>query len=230
MHESTARADEAITGTRRAQYVRTMRGVRVDHRDSTGERHDPRFRIYVFTGAGNAVTTTDILDASIEEALEAARVASRDNEHLWALALIDEDSRGLRHLVWLSGMDYNDVPSTVDEWRLRRQMQNRYLMAKHRRGLEPVLPNGLRVIRLFPEWGHGWPLWESFTDRYRLSGADLGLSDPLGDALYEWNELWQGRELDDPLPEGWTERGNDLFVQLCAELDGVAEVRPEYLF
>ena len=92
-----------------------------------------------------------------------------------------------------------------------------------------VLSNGLRVIRLFPEWVSGWPLWESFTDDYRLTGPDLGLTPELSRTLYEWNETWLTRDEDDPIPEGWREQGERLFLQLQAELDGVAEVRPEFL-
>jgi hypothetical protein len=206
-----------------------MRGIDVDERDSTWERDDARYRVYVFEGAGNAVTTVDILDATIEEALETATAMSNDNEQLWALALVENDTRGLRGLIWLSGMDYNDTPSSPREWMRRRQMQDRYLMSRATRGLETVLPNGLRVIRVFPEWGLGWPLWESFSDEYRLTGDDLGLSPALSQALYEWNNTWADRDLDDPLPTDWMATGETLTQQLQVELSDVAEVRPEFL-
>lgn len=206
-----------------------MRGFYVDERDSTWERDDARYRIYVFKGADNAATTFDLLEATIEQALESAIALSNGDEHLWSLALVEDDSRGLRGLIWLSGMDYNDPPSSAREWQRRRQMQDRYLMDKHRRGMPTVLPNGLRVIRLFPEWVSGWPLWESFTDDYRRTGPDLGLTPELSRALYDWNETWLTRHEDDPIPEGWRERGERLFNQLQAELEGVAEVRPEFL-
>jgi hypothetical protein len=206
-----------------------MRHLAVDERDSTWERHDPRFRVYVFEGPGNAVSTIDVLDATVEEAFESAIALSRGDERLWALALISEEPPRSRGLVWLSGMDYNDAPSNAQQWRLRKQMQNRYLSAKDRRGVAPVLPNGLRVIRMFPEWASGWPLWESFTGAYRLDGPDLGLSDALSEALYDWNELWLSRSVDQPEPLGWRGRGHELFEALSRELDGIAEVRPEYL-
>ncbi|MET0886506.1 MAG: hypothetical protein ABWX92_08655, partial [Mycetocola sp.] len=135
-----------------------MRAIEVDERDATWERDDPRFRVYVFKGAGNAVTTLDILDATIEEALETAITLSHGDQHLWSLALVEQDPRGMRGLIWLSGMDYNDPPGTASEWRHRQQMQDRYLAARHRAGEAPLLPNGLRVIRVFPEWVGGWPL------------------------------------------------------------------------
>ncbi|MDN3494975.1 hypothetical protein QL996_03465 [Planococcus sp. APC 4015] len=206
-----------------------MRGEYVDERDSTWERDDARYRLYVFEGAGNSVTTLDVIDATVEQALETAAALSDGDEKLWALALVENDSRGMRGLIWLSGMDYNDPPGSAREWQRRRQMQDRYLRAKHRRGLAPTLPDGRRLIRVFPEWVSGWPLWESFTDDHRLTGADLGLSAELGDALYDWNEQWLTRHEDDPLPEGWAELGEVLVRRLQGELIGVAEVRPEFI-
>ena len=148
---------------------------------------------------------------------------------LWSLALVEDDSRGMRGLIWLSAMDYNDTPGSPREWQRRRQMQERYLQSKRRRGLPPVLPNGLRLIQVSPEWGSGLPLGESFTVDSRPSGADLGLTTALRDALFDWNETWQARSKGEPVPAGWRERGEQLIGQLRAELDGIAEVRPEFL-
>ena len=206
-----------------------MRQVPVDERDSSWERDDPRFRVYVFEGAGNAVTTVDLLDGAVEEALESAIALSGGDERLWALALVDDQATGSRGLIWLSGTDYNSTPSTVQQWRQRQEMQNRYLRAKHLRGLAPVLPNGLRAIRMFPEWVSGWPLWENYADAYRLTGTDLGLSGALSDALYAWNEVWLDRQEDEPEPVGWREKRHELFESLSRELHDIAEVRPEYL-
>lgn len=206
-----------------------MRGFYVDERDSTWERDDARYRVYVFEGPGNTVTTLDIVEATVEEALESALALSNGDERLWSLALVENDSRGMRGLIWLSGMDYNDPPGSAREWQRRRQMQDRYLMAKRRRGEPAVLPNGLRIIRVFPEWVSGWPLWENFSDDYHLTGPDLGLTPELSAALYEWNEAWADRPVDDPVPAGWAERGQLLVRRLQAELEGVAEVRPDFL-
>ncbi|MGC5171266.1 hypothetical protein ACLQ2Q_11500 [Microbacterium sp. DT81.1] len=206
-----------------------MRGVYVDERDSTWERDDARYRVYVFEGAENAVTAMDIVEATVEEALQSAVAMSNGDEQLWSLALVETDARGLRGLIWLSGMDYNDPPSSAREWQRRRQMQDRYLAAKRRRGLPPTLPNGLRVIRMFPEWVSGWPLWENSTEHYRLTAEDLGLAPELGQALYDWNETWLDRQEDVPLPDGWREEGETLAQQLRAKLSDVAEVRPEFL-
>lgn len=206
-----------------------MRGFPADERDSTWERDDARYRLYVFEGPDNAVTTIDIVEATIEQALESARALSNGDEHLWSLAMVENDARGMRGLIWLSGMDYNDPPSSAREWQRRRQMQDRYLMAKSRRREPTVLPNGLRLIRVFPEWVSGWPLWENFSEDYRLSGPDLGLTAELSDALLGWNEAWLDRHEDDPLPAGWEDEGRRLLIQLRSELDGIAEVRSEFL-
>jgi hypothetical protein len=165
----------------------------------------------------------------LEQALESALALSNGDEHLWSLPLVENDARGKRGLIWLSGMDYNDPPSTAWEWQRRRQMQDRYLMAKSRRGGPTVLPNGLRLIRVFPEWVSGWPLWENFTEAYRRTGPDLGLTPELSDALFDWNEAWLARHEDDALPTGWEDEGHRLVIQLRSELDGIAEVRPEFL-
>jgi hypothetical protein len=208
-----------------------MRSEYVDERDSTWELHDPRFRLLLFEGPGAAVTAVDIADASVDEALESARELSGGDERLWALALVGVDARGARGLTWLSGMDYNDAPGDAVEWRRRREMQDRYLAARSRRGQAPVLPDGRRLIRVFPEWSTRWPLWESFTDHYLLDATTLDITAGLDDDLTAWNAEWQRRQPDEPLadPDGWRGRGLDLVARLRRELDGSAEVRPEFL-
>jgi hypothetical protein len=205
-----------------------MKLIPVDERDSGWESHEPRFRLYVFDGAGNAVTTWDITEASIAEAQDMARLASEDDARLWSLALVN-DAGERRGLVWISGMDYNDAPATAREWRARAEMQDRYLRARAGRGEPLVLPDGLRVIRLFPEWIDGWPLWESFSDEYNLTAADLGLSAGLSDDLLAWNREWAVHAETDSVPQSWRERGHGLWERLRGELAGVCEVRPVYL-
>ncbi|WP_322411174.1 hypothetical protein [Microbacterium invictum] len=110
-------------------------------------------------------------------------------------------------------------------------MQDRYLMAKSRTGQALLLPNGLRLIRVFPEWVSGWPLWESSTDEYRLDNGSLPITPELGRDLFDWNEEWLDRAEDQPLPnpDGWRARGFKLLQLLQKELEGIAEVRPEFL-
>lgn len=84
---------------------------------------------------------------------------------------------------------------------------------------------------MFPEWVSGWPIWENFTDDYRLDTRSLNITPDLGAALFDWNEEWLSRHEDEPLadPEGWRTRGIALVDQLQQELEGVAGVRPEFL-
>lgn len=205
-----------------------MRAFEVDERDSSWERYDPKFRIYLFQGADNAVTTVDILDVGIVKALSVASDLSQNDEHLWALASVENDEAGRRGLVWLSGADYNGRPASRVEWRRRWEMQHRYLVAKARRGEDPVLPNGLRLIEMAALWSGGWPLWEMKELRRQLTGVDLGLSQQLSEALRAWNTVWQMHDESGPIPEGWVERGWELFPQLQSELEGVAEVSPSF--
>lgn len=208
-----------------------MRIELVDERDVRWEQPEPHFRLFVYRGAGHAVAAYDVTDASLADVLEAARNLSQDDALLWSLGAVvhgrtdgPADDRGL---VWISGADYNDVPTTPSARRRRREMQSRYLMARARRGEAPLLPDGLRLIRMFPEWVSGWPLWEDFTDAYRLTGASLGLDPALSQALYDWNEAFLSRDEEDPLPAGWLDDGWQLAARLQRALAGVAEVRPE---
>lgn len=205
-----------------------MRGFAVDERDSTWERDDTRYRVYIFDGPDSATTTIDIVDATIEQALESGVALSDGNAKLWSLALVENDARGMRGLIWLSGMDDNDSPESARDWQRRRHMQDRYLLARRQQNLPVVLPNGLRVIRVSPEWMTAWPLWENFTDKYLRTGPELGVSEALGAELRAWNAAWNSRDEDDPLPAGWEAAGRALVTWLQAELRGIAEVRPEF--
>jgi hypothetical protein len=106
------------------------------------------------------------------------------------------------------------------------------LTARERDESPPLLPNGLRLIRVFPEWVSGWPLWEDGSDEYHLTALSLDISPELGAALFGWNEEWLSRQENEPLDdaEGWLRRGTALAEQLQIELDGIAEVRPEFLW
>jgi hypothetical protein len=200
-----------------------------DERDSTWERYDPLFRVYVFRGPSGVSHTLDIEGATLTEALDQARMASEDDRSLWALALVE--GRGeQRGLVWLSGADYHSRPDTAAERARRREMQDRLLAARSRRGEPVVLPNGHRLIRMFAGWASS-PLWESFTENYPLDPASLDLPAALVDELLAWNAEWAARAEDEPLADadGWRRRGEVLADALDRALDGVAEVRREFL-
>lgn len=206
-----------------------MKGETVDVHDTMWESSDARYRVFVYSGADAAVTAVDIVDASLRDVMDSTRALAENDRNLWSLALVvDEPAPRGRGLVWLSGMDYRRAPASAVEWRMRAEMQNRYLSARKRRGEQVVLPNGLRVVRLFPEWGVTWPLWESFTDNYPMDAAALGLSSALAADLAAWNDRWQDRDETEPDPPGWYEDGWPLYRRLQAELDGVAEVRPDF--
>ena len=204
-----------------------MQGGPVDERDSLWEDDAPRFRLYTFRGAGNAVTTLDLWDCSVEEALDAGEQAGVDG-CLWSLALV-HGTGSQRGLVWLSGYDYNDTARTPQQWRMRRQMQDRYLAARARAGEPVTLPNGLRVIRMFPGWADS-PLWASFTDSYVADPAALGLSPDLVADLHAWNEAWNSHPETAPMPDeqGFLAEGRRLHARVQGELAGIAEVRPEF--
>jgi hypothetical protein len=64
----------------------------------------------------------------------------------------------------------------------------------------------LREIRLFPEWGVDWPLWESGTTRYPGNPDDFGLSPELAEQLRAWLDFW---ELHFDLDKGWSSEANE---------------------
>lgn len=47
-----------------------------------------------------------------------------------------------------------------------------------------------RVLRVFFDWGHVWPLWESGTDKYAMEPFDYGYSDELIEVLRQWQRAW----------------------------------------
>lgn len=207
-----------------------MRIEPIDAARAGRQRFDARYRLFVFEGPSATATTLDLHDASLEDALDMAARVSGSDERLWSLALVehDDETRSPR-LTWLSGMDYRERPRSAAERRRRARMQDRLLARRDRLGLPLVLPEGLRVIRLFPEWVAGLPLWENFADPYRLGEGDLDLPPDLVAALLSWNDRWQARPEDAPVPPLWHEDGLRLWARLQDELAGVAEVRPDFL-
>ena len=198
----------------------------VDERDVTWESHASRYRLFVYDGPDSAVTAYDITEATMADVREAATQLSHDDARMWSLALVIYHA-GARGLQWLSGMDVHDTPRGAAEWRARREMEDRYLAARARSGAAPLLPDGRRVIRLFAGWASS-PLWETFTDAHVLQPEDLDLSAELAADLMRWNDAFGARSEIDPEPEGWRARGWELAARLQSELDGVAEVRPEF--
>lgn len=51
--------------------------------------------------------------------------------------------------------------------------------------------SGPRVLRLFFDHGHQWPLWESGTDKYTMEPSDYGFSEELTELLRRWYAAWE---------------------------------------
>lgn len=191
------------------------------------ERHDPRLRLHLYDGPTNELSVYDMVESSVEEAQESARMASDGDARLWSLAMVHESSS--IGVIWLSGCDYRRAPGSPIEWRLRGQMQDRYLAARSQCDEPVVLPDGLRVIRLFPEWGVDLPLWESFADRgYPFEPGALPIDAALERQLSDWNREWESFGFEAPRPKAWFERGWELHARLQGTLADIAEVRPVF--
>jgi hypothetical protein len=105
-----------------------MDAIEVDERDSTWENHHPHFRVYLQERSGDSYSTetVDLFDADVLQAIDwAQRAVSSRTDAVWALALVGGDSRALRGLTWLVGMDANDPPSDEHEIDLTARMLGR---------------------------------------------------------------------------------------------------------
>ncbi|MEV8240071.1 hypothetical protein AB0O90_07545 [Microbacterium testaceum] len=94
----------------------------------------------------------------------------------------------------------------------------------------PRLEDGRRLIRVFPEWISGLPLWEDYTENYPFERDVLPLSSELQDRLEAWNEHWQNRDLDEEVPQldQWIAEGRALVARLRDELGDIADVRAKF--
>lgn len=91
-----------------------------------------------------------------------------------------------------------------------------------------------RVIRLFPDYGHPWPLWENSTaehpTNYAMEPADFGLSQSLSDRLRSWYDVWDAENLYESgwsSPENemtWKTEGARIAAQLREEVKAFADV------
>ncbi|WP_090591538.1 hypothetical protein [Auraticoccus monumenti] len=189
------------------------------------------FRICVFEGADSRLSTFDYSRTSLTTVLEQCAWRSDEEARLWALAVVVQTSAGEPGgLVWLSGTDYRTRPSRPSGWRARREMQDRYLAARTRRGEAPLLPDGRRLIRMFFDHGRTLPLWETFTDHYTIERGALPLTPGLERDLATWQETWEDRS-PDPAPgddETFLTTAWALHARLERELEDIAEVRPDF--
>jgi hypothetical protein len=96
-----------------------------------------------------------------------------------------------------------------------------------------------RVIRVFPDWGHEWPLWEDSSptreSTYTMEPSDYGLSEVLTAELRRWYYDWERcvRPFDrpswigPPTAEGWEATGRLIADKLQAEVASFARVHYE---
>ncbi|WP_150308355.1 hypothetical protein [Planctomonas psychrotolerans] len=94
-----------------------------------------------------------------------------------------------------------------------------------------------RTIRLFPDHGRTWPLWENTTPTwdvgYTTTPETYGLSPDLTAALADWNAFWVTH--CDPFDgwdtrehrDRWRQRGEHLAEQLGREVALFADVSYE---
>ena len=47
-----------------------------------------------------------------------------------------------------------------------------------------------RVLRVFFDWGHVWPLWENGSEKYAMEPSDYGYSPALTEVLQQWQQAW----------------------------------------
>ena len=91
-----------------------------------------------------------------------------------------------------------------------------------------------RVIRLFPDYSHRWPLWENSTaerpTNYTMEPADFGLSENLTHRLRTWYDVWDAENLYEngwSSPENetaWKAEGARIAEQLREEVKAFADV------
>lgn len=83
--------------------------------------------------------------------------------------------------------------------------------------------NGKREVRLFPDWGHPWPLWEAEAGP-DMNPDDYHLSPGLTKRLRRWYDTWHrettpGEPWHDPNEyRRWQEEGGRLKEDLEVEL------------
>ena len=94
-----------------------------------------------------------------------------------------------------------------------------------------------RVIRLFPDYGRDWPLWENSTPTwdvgYTTTPETYGLSEGLTRDIAEWNGLWE-QHFDafngwdsESARERWREEGESIAARLRSEVEVFADVQYE---
>ena len=198
--------------------------------DDAGDETHLRLLNFEYDGADYRVEVLDYSGCDVTKVISDADHFFTDQGKLWSLAVVD-DGADLVRLMWLSGYDYREPARTRVERAGRSEMQLRYLASRSAQSRPVVLPDGLRLIRMFPEWSAG-PLWENFTANYPADPLRLGLDPELATELTEWNDVWNARPHDADLDDepGWTAAGIALHARVQSALAGVAEVAAQFVF
>lgn len=204
-----------------------MKIFRAEHTADSLKDQQVQFELRIYDGPLSEATRYVLTDYTLEEALPHAEILSEENQKLWALAVCPLELQEC--LIWISGTDYHMNPGRSRQfWRKRAHMQYRYLEAASMRGEQPRLPNGLRRIRMFPEWTGGLSLWESLSENYPYEPDVLPASRELVADLIEWNLEWESYGCNAERPDAWKEAGWHLFKRLSDELADYAEIVPEF--
>lgn len=77
---------------------------------------------------------------------------------------------------------------------------------------------GPRVLRVFFDHGHQWPLWESGTDKYTMEPSDYGFSEELTELLRRWHAAWESVadfDIGQPVAEPSEQDRNELRSLRC---------------
>ncbi|MFT4395937.1 hypothetical protein ACLTEW_13475 [Gordonia lacunae] len=208
-----------------------MTNCKTERPGGDGAGGETRLRLFGFDydGSGYRAEVLDYSGCDVTTVISDADYVFTAQGKLWSLAVVEAAADDER-LVWLSGYDYRQHARTWAEQRRRSEMQLRYLASRAAQSLPVVLPDGFRLIRMFPEWGAG-PLWESFTENYPADPVRLGLDPELAGALTDWNDVWNARPHDAGLDDepGWTAAGLALHGRVESALAGVAEVAAQFL-
>ena len=141
----------------------------------------------------------------------------------------------------MSGPQYARGFDEVDYRRVIDPMTQQELLVPHEisddRAIEQARiqrAGELRVIRFFLDWGHNYPLWESFTGKYAMEPSDYDLSPELGQRLLEWSQFWQRHfdpfdDWDEQENEDtWLTRGHELVRLLEVEVYDIAVIWPQF--
>ncbi len=99
------------------------------------------------------------------------------------------------------------------------------------------VPPARREIRLFPDYGRDWPLWENSTPTwdvgYTTTPDTYGLSAELTRDIAEWNALWDANFdpfdgwKNDAAREQWRNDGAEISKRLSVEVAEFADVKYE---